>query len=339
MPAARCFLLLGCCTALFIGAFLAPALAMPAAALDAAVLGAAWIDWRRARRRRLTAARSWPPLLVQGAPVEAMLEVGTVAEPGDSPGPGAPGVPGRAVVLLLREGLHPALAPAPLHRRMLVSAARPAVWRYGLVPLGRGEHQLAPLTVRVLGPWGLAWAQRDLLPGERVRVYPQVRWEGRVGQLLAAAQRQRLGQVSLPLQGAGSELYGLREYLAGDPLGKVHWKATARHGRLVSREDTWERGARLVVMLDCARTMAATDGGRSKLDYALAAALALTRVAAARGDQVSVLAFSDRIDRTVRVRAGARSARQAYAALFDLQARLTEPAYDLAVETVGHDAT
>jgi uncharacterized protein (DUF58 family) len=333
MPAARCFLLLGCCTALFIGAFLAPSLAVPAAVLDAAVLAAAVLDWRRAGSRRLTASRAWPPLLVQGAPAEVVVEIGTVGDPILARAPGASRQ--ATMTLLLREGLHPALAPAPLRRRLLVSAARPSVWRYGLVPRRRGEHQLAPLTVRVLGPWGLAWAQRDLLPGERVRIYPQVRWEGRVGQLLAAAQRQRLGQVSLPLQGAGSEPYGLREYRPGDPLGKVHWKATARHGRLVSREDTWERGARLVVMLDCARTMAAMDGSRSKLDYALAAALALTRVAAARGDQVSVIAFSDRIDRTVRVRSGARSARQAYAALFDLQARLTEPAYDLAVEAVG----
>jgi uncharacterized protein (DUF58 family) len=235
-----------------------------------------------------------------------------------------------------------------------VSTARPLVWPYDLVPRRRGEHLLAPVTVRLLGPWGLAWAQRDLLAGDRVRVYPQVRWEGRVGQLLVAAQRQRLGAMALQLQGAGSEPYALREYLPGDPLGKVHWKATARHGRLVSREDTWEQSARLVVLLDCARTMAATatdatettaavatgavggrGGGRGKLDYALAAALALTRVAAARGDQVSVVAFSDRIDRTVRVRSGARSARQAYAALFDVEARLVEPAYDLAAEAVS----
>ncbi len=185
------------------------------------------------------------------------------------------------------------------------------------------------------GAWGLAWAQRDLLPGQRVRVYPQVHWEGRVGQLLSAAQRQRLGQLFTPLQGAGSEPYALRAYLPGDPLGKVHWKATARHGRLVSREDTWERSSRLVILLDCARTMTGADGSRSKLDYALAAALALARVAAARGDQVSLLAFSDRLDRTVRVRSGGRAIRHAYAALYDLQAHLAEPAYDLAVEAAG----
>ena len=39
----------------------------------------------------------------------------------------------------------------------------------------------------------------------------------------------------------------------GDPPLRIHWKASARHDRLISREDTWERGARLLVLLDCAR--------------------------------------------------------------------------------------
>jgi uncharacterized protein (DUF58 family) len=100
----------------------------------------------------------------------------------------------------------------------------------------------------------------------------------------------------------------------------------------VTREDTWERSARLVILLDCARAMASMDGRRSKLDYAVAAALALTRVAAARGDQVTIVAFADRVLRTVRVRSGGRGAALAYASLYDLEARLAEPAYDLAAE-------
>lgn len=322
MLAARGFLLLGLVTLLFIGALLAPPLAGVAVALDLVVLGAAALDWQRARRLPLAATRRLPPLLVQGVP--AAFEVEVVA--GGR----------RAALLQLREGLHPAVAVAPLRRRLEVSAEAPRGWRYEVTPRRRGEHEIGPLTARVAGPWGLAWAQRDLLPGQLVRVYPQVRWEGRVGLLLAAAQRQRLGQLFTPLQGAGSEPYALRAYLPGDPLGKVHWKATARHGRLVSREDTWERSGRLLILLDCARTMTGVEGARTKLDYALAAALALARVAAARGDQVSLFAFSDRLDRSVRVRAGGRAIRQAYAALYDLQARLTEPAYDLAVEAALH---
>jgi uncharacterized protein (DUF58 family) len=320
MPAARCFQILTLNTLLLVGALLEPRLAWAAVALDLVVVAAALVDYRRAGRVSLEGARRWPPLLVQGAAAEVELALSSHDR--------------RSLTLRLREGLHPALAESPLHHETVLQPGAEFRWRYGLVPRRRGEHAVAPLTVRVLGPWKLAWAQRDLLPAESVRVYPQIRWEGRVGQLLALAQRHRMGQVPMRLHGVGTEPYALREYLPGDPLAKIHWKATARHGRLVSREDTWERSARLVILLDCARTMASMDGNRSKLDYALAAALALTRVAAARGDRVTVLAVSDRVERSVRVRSGGRGASVAYGALYDLDARLTEPAYDLGVEAV-----
>jgi uncharacterized protein (DUF58 family) len=321
MPAARSFLLLGLATVVLVLAFLDVRLAWAGLALDAVVVLAALADYRRAARTPLTGERTWPPLLVQGAPAEIAISVDTSAP--------------RRVTALLREGLHPGVAESPLRRLVEIAGPGEVRWTYTLVPRRRGEHRLAPLSSRVLGPWKLAWVQRDLLPEAAVRVYPQVRWEGKVGQLLTQAQRQRMGQIPLRLQGLGTEPYALREYLPGDPLAKIHWKATARHGRPVSREDTWERSARLVVLLDCARTMASLDGRRSKLDYALAAALALTRVAAARGDRVTLLAFADRVLRTVRVRSGGRGASQAYAALFDIEARLVEPAYDLAAEAVA----
>jgi uncharacterized protein (DUF58 family) len=318
MPAARTFQLLALITLLLVASFLDPRLAWAALGLDLAVAAAAVVDFRRAARTPLAASRSWPPLLVQETPAEVAMTVATSAP--------------RPVSLLLREGLHPALAEAPLRRRLEARGPGEIRWTWSLTPRRRGEHQTGPLTARVLGPWQLAWAQRELLPGETVRVYPQVRWEGRVGQLLVLAQRRRMGQIPLRMHGVGTEPYALREYLPGDPLSKIHWKATARHGRPVSREETWERSGRLIVLLDCARAMASMDGHRSKLDYAVAATLALTRVAAARGDQVTIVAFADRVLRTVRVRSGGRGAGLAYEALYDVEAQLDEPAYDLAAE-------
>jgi uncharacterized protein (DUF58 family) len=316
MPAARSFQLLGLATLLLVASFLDERLAWAALALDLGVVLAALVDFRSAVRTPLTASRRWPPLLVQEAPAEIAVTLESAAN--------------RPVTAILCEGLHPGLAAGPLRRAVEVRGE--LRWDYTLIPRRRGEHAAGPLTARVLGPWKLAWAQRDLLPPEPVRVYPQVRWEGKVGQLLALAQRRRMGQIPQRLHGVGTEPYALRLYLPGDPIAKIHWKSTARHGRPVAREDTWERSARLVILLDCARAMASMDGRRSKLDYAVAATLALTRVAAARGDQVTIVAFADRVLRTVRVRSGGRGAALAYAALYDLEARLAEPAYDLAAE-------
>jgi uncharacterized protein (DUF58 family) len=325
MPAPRFFLLLGGLTVLVVGAVALPALALLVLAADVLLLAAMVFDLYRARGSELKAHRAWPTLLSQGQGAELQVEV-------RNPSP-------RAQTVVLREGLHPALAAGPCRHRRTLPAATLFHWPVPLSPRLRGTYPCAPLTARVLGPWGLAWSQRTLLPGEDFRVFPQIRWQGRVGQLLAQAQRHQLGQMPFRWQGAGLEPYGVRDYLPGDPLNSIHWKATARHGRLISREHSWERGARLVILLDSGRAMMSSavetrEAGRSKLDYALAAALALTRVASGRGDRITLIAFSDRIQRVVGVGSGGRALARAYGALYDLQASLREPAFDLAAEKV-----
>jgi len=321
MPAARVYYLLALTTLLGMVGIVVPAAAPWALAADGAIVAAFAVDFFRVRSAALTATRQWPELLVQGTDAEVRLELGN---------------PGRRTLRVrLREALHPGVAMAPEHTECEVTPGGRATWRYRVRPRRRGEHAVGPLTARVLGPWRLAWAEHRVLPPERRRVYPQVRWEGKVGHLLLLAHRHALGGNPQRLQGLGREPYGVREYLPGDPTNKIHWKATARHGRLVTREETWERGARLVVLLDCARGMSGQDGERSKLDHALAATLALARVAAARGDRVTVAAFSDRVERTLRLHGGRRALQAVYGGVYDLEARLVEPAFDVAAECVS----
>ncbi|MBZ0090502.1 MAG: DUF58 domain-containing protein, partial [Thermoanaerobaculia bacterium] len=238
----------------------------------------------------------------------------------------------RSLEVQLREALHPSLARAPLHETLSLAPGTSDEWTYSLRPRRRGRMSWGPLTARLLGPLGLAWTQRDLIDAADARVYPRVRWGGRVGKLLALAQRHQLGQSPTRAVGEGAEPYALRTYRRGDPPRKIHWRASARHGRLISREETWEQGARLVLLLDCGRSMASTDDDRSKLDHSLAAALALLRLANGRGDRVTVVAYSDRIERRIRVRPGVAGIRSAYQELFDLRARRVESDHILAVE-------
>lgn len=319
MPATRALVAAGLATLALAIAVAVPWMAAVAVLADLLIVAVIVLDARRAARLPLSATRTWPPLLIQG--VRCEVEVHLRAPAG--------------TIVVAREALHPALAEAPLRHRLVGVDGAAAVWPYVLVPRRRGEHRLGPLTVRVLGPWGFAWSQRDLIPPEPRRVYPQTRWGGRVGRLLALAHRRELGRAPMRVRGMGTEPYALREYRPGDPPTRIHWKASARHDRLLSREDTWERGTRLVILLDCARAMVSMDGSRSKLDHALAAALALVRVAVSRGDRVTVVGFSDRVERIVRVRSGRQAVPRAYGALYDVEARLTEPAYDLAVEAVS----
>ena len=326
IPGARLFLLLAIAAVLLAAAPGEPRFFVAAAAIDVLALLGFFVDWQRARAVSLRATRRLPPLLAQGSEAEISVELVHDA--------------GRPLEVELREALHPALAASPRRARLQLpggqnergAAESGGAWRYPLVPRRRGSHDWGPLSARVRGPWGLAWHQRQLLPPSPVRVYPQVRWGGKVGRLLALAHRRELGQSPTRIEGIGSEPYALRQYRPGDPLSRIHWRATARQGKLVAREDTWERGTHLLILLDCGRAMASLDGARSKLDHALAASLALLRLAVGRGDRVAVLAFADRVERRLRVHAGSGGVRTAYATLYDLEARLAEPDFDLAGE-------
>jgi uncharacterized protein (DUF58 family) len=100
------------------------------------------------------------------------------------------------------------------------------------------------------------------------------------------------------VRGQGTEFDSLRDYVIGDDVRSIDWRATARRQQVVVR--TWrpERDRRVLIVLDTSRTSAARVGGVPRLDSAMDAALLLAALASRAGDRVDLLA----IDRTVRAR-------------------------------------
>ena len=92
----------------------------------------------------------------------------------------------------------------------------------------------------------------------------------------------------------------MRDYVPGDEVRFVDWKAFARRGRPMVREYQEERGQELILALDVGRRMGATaetatGSTWTKLDFAIDAALQLAAVALMRGDRVGIAAFDARL--------------------------------------------
>jgi uncharacterized protein (DUF58 family) len=168
----------------------------------------------------------------------------------------------------------------PGERRRLVST---------LVPTRRGDRTAAHVTVRSVGPLGLAGRQRRHRVPWSVRVLPPFTSRKFLPEKLAKL-RELDGAVALNRRGQGTEFDSLREYVDGDDVRSIDWRATARRGDVVVR--TWrpERDRRLVCVLDTGRTSAARVGDTPRLDAALDACLLLAAVAARAGDRVDLLA-------------------------------------------------
>jgi uncharacterized protein (DUF58 family) len=129
-----------------------------------------------------------------------------------------------------------------------------------------------------------------------VKVYPNIQ---NVARYELAARKHRLaelGMVPVRQLGQGSVFESLREYVPGDDPSRIAWKATARRGRLITRNYEAERSQNVLLVIDCGRLMTTEINGLTRLDYAINASILLAHVAKRQGDYIGLLAFSDRIE-------------------------------------------
>jgi uncharacterized protein (DUF58 family) len=172
-----------------------------------------------------------------------------------------------------------------------------------LTPTRRGDRTAERITVRCIGPLGLAGRQgRHLVPWT-VRVLPRFDSRKHLPERLARL-RQIDGLLTVNRRGQGTEFDSLRDYVEGDDVRSIDWRATARRDTVVVR--TWrpERDRRVVLVIDCGRTSAGRVGDTPRLDHALDAALLVGALAARAGDTIDFLAHDQRP--RAMVRAGTR---------------------------------
>ncbi|PYC66465.1 DUF58 domain-containing protein [Streptomyces tateyamensis] len=167
-----------------------------------------------------------------------------------------------------------------------------------LRPTRRGDHRAHRVTVRSLGPLGLAGRQGSHQIPWTLRALPPFTSRKHLPSRLARL-RELDGRTSLLTRGQGTEFDSLREYLPGDDVRSIDWRASARRHTVAIR--TWrpERDRHILIVLDTGRTSAGRVGDAPRLDAALDAALLLTALATRAGDRVDLLAHDLRQRGTV----------------------------------------
>jgi uncharacterized protein (DUF58 family) len=147
----------------------------------------------------------------------------------------------------------------------------------------------------VFGLWHLRGRER--LTGE-LRVYPNLFGERKQLAALFLARTQQ-GALSRRVVGRGREFEKLREYLPGDGFDEIHWKATAKRGRPVTKVFQVERTQEIYVVLDVSRLSARVvehDGiTQTALERCITASLVLLLAAERMGDRFGLVAYDDRV--------------------------------------------
>lgn len=231
--------------------------------------------------RRVEITRTHPERALRDEPVSGELRVRNLGT--------------RLLRARVRDAWQPT-AGAPTERlRLVVPPGERRAAPLPLRPRRRGELRSAFVVVRAAGPLGLAGRQGVVDAPGRIRVLPPFTSRRHLPSRLARL-RELDGNTSLQVRGQGTEFDSLREYVRGDDVRSIDWRATARAGTTMLR--TWrpERDRHVVVVIDTGRTAAARVGDGVRLDAAMEAALLLSVLATRAGDHVHLLMF-DRLPR------------------------------------------
>jgi uncharacterized protein (DUF58 family) len=196
----------------------------------------------------------------------------------------------------------------------------------------RGVLTVGPLRGEVFDPFGLASRSWELAPTDSLTVLPAV--EVLSGPIRGGGLDDPLAGVTQPMRGVrgDDDFSGLRPYVVGDDLRRIHWPTTARTDELAVRQDDPPWQGHLTILLDARQDRI----NATRFEVAVSAAASLLSAVAAKGDRAR-LVFSDGTD------SGLTDARASHDTLLERLAivtrhpgsTLTEPPVDLRSRTGG----
>lgn len=113
---------------------------------------------------------------------------------------------------------------------------------------------------------------------------------------LSRSSSNYLGRYKSHFKGSGLELDSLREYVQGDSVKNIDWKATSKGDRVFVKQYVEERNSELFFLLDLSKSMLEQDKILTSLTIFGSLALSAQKM----GDRVGVAFFSDKIDKSFR---------------------------------------
>jgi hypothetical protein len=245
----------------------------------------------RLRRPKLEVSRLFsPPVVAVGGVVQVTVRVTNVG--------GSPSTP------LAWDDALPWPEPIPTHEigPIGLGRRRPYITSYDLHPPRRGLYAIGPFVAEHEDPFGMVTATMAVGKPERLVVVPAVSSLTEGGPNLIDGEGEA-HLVQRKVAGNDDDLT-TREYRRGDALRRVHWRASARHGELMVRQEEHRSHPDARILVDTRRRGypdAFSDTGMSwSADWASDAFEWVVRMTASLGLHLELAGFRVAVEETAR---------------------------------------
>jgi uncharacterized protein (DUF58 family) len=167
---------------------------------------------------------------------------------------------------------------------------------YSLRPTERGEYVFHDANVFVKSPMQLVVRRIKSEGHQVIKVLPSYLALRQFELLAYSNNLAEAGSRKIRKIGHSLEFEQIKEYVTGDDIRSINWKATARKGgQLMVNNYTDERSQQVYCVIDKGRVMKMPFEGMTLLDYAINATLILSRVALIKQDRAGVITFAETI--------------------------------------------
>ena len=170
---------------------------------------------------------------------------------------------------------------------------------YDLKPTERGEYHFGYLNVYVSSIISLVAKRFVFNHGDMVPTYPSFKQLKKFELLNINQNSLEYGLKKVRRLGHSMEFEQIKDYVLGDDLRTINWKATAKKNQLMVNQFQDEKSQPVYSIIDKGRIMKMPFNGLSLLDYAINAALVISNVVLKKHDKAGLFSFSKHIDNVV----------------------------------------
>ncbi len=172
-------------------------------------------------------------------------------------------------------------------------------FQYFLRPTERGEYSFGKLNVYVCSPLGLVSRRFSFQDLQMVPTYPSYIQLKKYDLMAFSNQLVQYGVKKIRRIGHTMEFEQIKEYVNGDDLRTLNWKATAKRQQLMVNQFQDEKSQSVYMIIDKGRVMKMPFNGLSLLDYAINATLVLSNIILKKHDKAGMFAFSKKVENRV----------------------------------------
>ncbi|UKB84484.1 DUF58 domain-containing protein [Chryseobacterium sp. MEBOG06] len=172
-------------------------------------------------------------------------------------------------------------------------------FQYTLEPKERGEYHFGGLHIYASSALGFVSKRYTFQKDAALASYPSF-IHLRKYELMALQSEFLMGGIKrIRKLGHTMEFEQIKDYVPGDDIRTINWKATSKANRLMVNQFQDERSQRIFILIDKGRTMKMPFNGLSLLDYSINAAMALSHIILRKGDRAGMMTFSKKAENKI----------------------------------------